>query len=162
MNNKAPTKRLKRESKHATLLSRISKTAPGSKVSKRRRPFKKLVTGLQELEDALPDTSNDRNGADGNQTNVKIKHKSLKSRPGAGKKKEKLVAMEMERFKMNMALMAAGSMSTDPNNDGEVKRRDGGGNDNPGATASRWAAIRGFISQTMEKRPEGVQVEGKG
>lgn len=85
----------------------------------------------------------------------KIKHKSLKSRPGAGKKKEKLVAMEMERFGKNMARMAAGSSAPNVAPRGEQEGGMGGGGDGnvvaKGSSAERWAAIRGFISQTMER-----------
>lgn len=90
---------------------------------------------------------------DGNEG--KIKHKSLKSRPGAGKKKEKLVAMEMERFGKNMARMAARSGVS---NTAQGEDQEGGVGDGAvvakGSSAERWAAIRGFISQTMERRPD--------
>lgn len=89
---------------------------------------------------------------------MKIKHKSLKSRPGAGKRKERLVAMEMERFASNMAVMAkGGSRGTAGNIEGMNGDVDGGGGgDGDGVgSAARWAAIRGFIGQTMERRGEG-------
>jgi len=59
--------------------------------------------------------------------------------------------MEMERFGKNMALMAAGAsvertaLGDDPGRGGDV-----GGKE---SSKERWAAIRGFISQTMERRP---------
>lgn len=97
---------------------------------------------------------------------MRIKHKSLKSRPGAGRKKEKLVAMERERFARNLAAMASsGSGSRNATVDGgmvvegEVEREEGDGT--KGRSAERWAAIRGFICQTMERRPEGEGVAGK-
>lgn len=77
---------------------------------------------------------------------MRIRHKSLKSRPGAGRKKERVVAMERERFARNLARMAAGR-------DGGVGG--GGGGEEEGAGKGRWAAIRGFIEETMERRPEG-------
>ena len=98
---------------------------------------------------------------------MKTKHKSLKSRPGARKKKEKLVAMEMERFGKNMALMAAGSGSTAAHGGegtreemaaGEEEEREGR---RVGSSAERWAAIRQLISKTMERRPEEEVVSGK-
>ena len=136
--NKAPTKRAKRDSKHAILLSRITKTAPGSKIKKRRRPSKKLVTNLKDLADALPDTPADRPYEDPENAGLKGKQKSLKSRPGAQKKKEKLVAMETERFRQNLAVMAAGSTK---------KGKDDG--DGAGEVGEeKWAAIRHFINSS--------------
>ena len=122
------------------------------------------MTGLQELEDALPDAGEDENRQKSDSTNVKIKHKSLKSRPGAGKKKERLITMEMERFKKNMALMATGTTEID-NGDtmgSEMSQDESGETKRVGGIAERWAAIRSFISQTMERRPEGGRVEEKG
>lgn len=90
----------------------------------------------------------------------KIQHKSLKSRPGAGKKKEALVAMERERFARNLAEMCAepSIASQNATNGGarSVERVEG-----ERGSADRWAAIRGFICQTMERRPEGEAVVGK-
>ncbi|CAD6577591.1 MAG: hypothetical protein ASARMPREDX12_008407 [Alectoria sarmentosa] len=168
---KPPSKRQKRISKHATLLTRITKTFPSStKSPKRRRPSKKLITSLDSLAAALPSpTSGGANDEeawegipDGN-PGVQIKHKSLKSRPGAGRKKDKLVAMERERFARNLAAMASGSGSRDATVDGgmvaEGQREEG--DETKKRSAERWAAIRGFICQTMERRPEGEGVAGK-
>ena len=58
---------------------------------------------------------------------------SLGSKRGAGKKKEKLVAMERERFARNLAEMAKG----------------------PGGSAERWAAVRGFVGRGVEGLGEG-------
>lgn len=117
----------------------------------------------------MPDATDDNSGANkdrkaGERHDFKIKHRSFKTRPGALKKKEKLVAMEMDRFKKNMALMAAGS--TIRNQESEV------GNEkmsethelerNQGGSRERWAAIRSFISQTMERRPDGKKLVEKG
>ncbi len=101
-------------------------------------------------------------GAIGEAQEGKIKHKSLRSRPGANKKKEKLVAMEMERFAKNMALMSAAPTSSKNTGIGASSGQEIGGVEGDGrmegvkgGTADRWAAIRGFISQTMERRGEG-------
>lgn len=62
-----------------------------------------------------------------------------------------MVAMEMERFRRNMAMMAAGSGA------GSGKVTEGeeqGAGGRKGGSAERWAAIRGFISQTLEKRED--------
>ena len=91
---------------------------------------------------------------------MKIKHKSLKSRPGAGKRKEKLVGMEMERFGKNLAELAAGRTNV---GDGDQQGVMGAESREGGAVGSgsreRWAAIRGFIAQTMERRGEGTEKE---
>ncbi|KAL2052822.1 hypothetical protein ABVK25_006761 [Lepraria finkii] len=55
--HKARPKKFKRVAKPAPLLARIKKSAPGTKVSKRRRPSKKLVTNLKALADALPEST---------------------------------------------------------------------------------------------------------
>lgn len=120
-------------------MNRIEKAH--KKPLKRRRPSKKLVTTLESLADALPDAGDEvRIVGD-----VKIRHKSLKSRPGAMKRREKLEKLERERFSKNMAQLAAGSAT----NAGEEAQKV--------ATANRWAALRGFISQTLEQKPEFVK-----
>lgn len=117
-----------------------------------------MVTNLAGLADALPEINGDEGnrregGSDGG---VKIKHKSLKSRPGAGKRKEKLVGMEMERFRNNLAELAAGRANVV---EGEQSGVVGSEIQEKGAIGSasreRWAAIRGFITQTMERRADG-------
>ncbi|KAL9074976.1 MAG: hypothetical protein Q9161_001906 [Pseudevernia consocians] len=174
--HKPTNKREKRISKHANLLSRITKSAPKpSHVTKRRRPSKKLVTNLASLADALPRSTaeaaaddNDDEAwegiASGDDSGGKIKHQSLKSKPGARKKKEKLAAMERERFARNLAEMAAGSSSSSSSFSSSQNATadgrmiiDGGreGDGTRGGSADRWAAIRGFIRQTMERRPGG-------
>ena len=89
---------------------------------------------------------------------MKIKHKSLKSRPGAGKRKEKLVGMEMERFGKNLAELTAGRTNVvdgdQPGVMGTESREGGAGGS---GIRERWAAIRGFIAQTMERRGEGTE-----
>ena len=61
------------------------------------------------------------------------------------------MAMERERFARNLALMSGGP----PGVAGEVV--DGGRGEVASGSGSteRWAAIRGFISQTMERRIDG-------
>jgi hypothetical protein len=136
------TKKDKRTIKHSTFLNRIEKG--NKKALKRRRPSKKLVTTLESLADALPDMDME-GGAEGVEIDgAKIRHKSMKSRPGALKRREKLERMERERFSKNMAQMAAGSVAAPTVGDGTPQS----------GTASRWAALRGFISQTMEVKPE--------
>ena len=133
------TKADKRLIKHSSFVNRIEKAH--KKPLKRRRPSKKLVITLESLADALPDTVNvERVIGD-----AKIRHKSMKSRPGATKRREKLEKMEKERFGKNMAQLAAGSIVTA--SEGAQKT----------ATSNRWAALRGFISQTLEQKPDFVK-----
>jgi hypothetical protein len=100
-------------------------------------------------------------GVDGKEVEKgKIRQRSLKSRPGAGKRREKLEKMERERFGKNMAALTVGSSANTEsapatgavddagNAPGTAQQQD----TNP--TASRWAALRGFISQTMEQKEE--------
>ena len=76
--------------------------------------------------------------------------------------------MERERFARNLAQMAAGRVSVPgpADADGGVMivdgREEGEGTKEGRGSADRWAAIRGFISQTMERRVGGeVGVGGK-
>ncbi|KAK8211800.1 ribosome biogenesis protein SLX9-domain-containing protein, partial [Phyllosticta paracitricarpa] len=147
----ASSKRDKRSIKHSLLLSKITKSAP----LKRRRPNKKLVTTLDALADALPtddDYDGDANAEAGNQgeradaaldvpgaqARILVKNRSLKSRPGALKRKAAVEARERHRFEQNLAEMAKGVPAP------------------PGAaaasTAERWKALRAFIGGTMERR----------
>ncbi|PGH05841.1 hypothetical protein AJ79_06683 [Helicocarpus griseus UAMH5409] len=151
------TKKDKRQIKHSVLLSKIQKST--QKTLKRRRPSKKLVANLDSLVDALPDADDDQ-GQHGNnndsqgiseQVNV-IKQKSLKHKPGAMKRKEKLDQRERERFARNLAQMAGTQAASAPAESGvqaEAQTQPQGT-----STSNRWAALRGFISQTMEQNPE--------
>lgn len=147
------SKKDKRRIKHAQLLNKIIKTTTKPK---RRRPSKKLVTTLDSLVDALPDESElppsqDASGERPEQQVNIIKRKSLKSRPGALKRKQKLDNEERARFVRNMAQMTATNGSSDPKENGvEVIGSTAAASGNLG----RWAALRGFISQTLEKRPD--------
>lgn len=133
-------------------MNRIEKSH--KKPLKRRRPNKKLVTTLESLGDALDDVL-EEGGIGEKVKEGKIRHKSLKSRPGAQKRKEKLERMERERFGKNMLAQLtarvpeANVMPVDEPGASEVV---GVPQLNP--TASRWAALRGFISQTMEQKEE--------
>lgn len=137
------TKKDKRTIKHSAFVKRIEKA--NTKSAKRRRPSKKLVTTLESLADALPDFE------EGETTvgEAKIRHRSLKSRPGATKRREKVERMERERFGKNMAQLTAGSAAPVVGVEGAATQASG--------TASRWAALRGFISQTLEQKQEFVK-----
>lgn len=75
---------------------------------------------------------------------VKIQRKSLKSRPGATKRKEKLEKMEMERFNANLVQMASTS--------GTISGAGGST-----SIANRWAALKNHVRDTTEIRPEFVK-----
>lgn len=64
----------------------------------------------------------------------KMQLKTLKSRPGAMKRKARLEHTEMERFRKNMAQMQQGTAA-----------------EQSSSTADRWTALRGFIGQTMQQ-----------
>ncbi len=149
----AANKKDKRRIKHSQLMSKVTKAQ--TRKPKRRRPTKKLLTTLDGLADALPDDD----GEDGDvlagdrpeqQVNI-IKRKSEKSRPGALKRKQKLDNEERARFARNMAQMAAATPLAETNSNSNAKSPDS----NTAATSTqKWAALRGFISQTLEKKAD--------
>ena len=64
--------------------------------------------------------------------------------------------MERERFGKNLAQLTAGSGKESENLNAMAV--EGGVRDpvQTSSTASRWAALRGFISQTMEQKEEFI------
>ncbi|KAK3309732.1 ribosome biogenesis protein SLX9-domain-containing protein [Chaetomium strumarium] len=186
------SKRDKRLIKHSAFVSRIAKASSSTSAStnkKRRRPNKKLITTLESLGDALDDIKQamDEQQAAGGMMDEeqarqgKVRHKSLKTRPGALKRKERIVKGEMERFGWSLAQLAniatvssassagattsggAGTgagketMDTDVDERGEKRGKEaaeqGQATPQPSTTSSRWAALRGFIAATMEQNP---------
>ena len=129
------SKKDKRKIKHARLMSKVTKST--STKPRRRRPNNKLVTTLDDLASALPnedDVGGQGAGPAGrDQVNI-ITRRSMKSRPGALKRRERLDRGERDRFSKNMAQMA----TTNPK----------------AGDTNKWAALRGFISQTLEKRAD--------
>ncbi|MCJ1401312.1 hypothetical protein MMC11_004524 [Xylographa trunciseda] len=139
------TKEDKRRIKHSALISRIEKA--NTRVSKRRRPSKKLIANLESLVDALPEASS--TGPDGVVVgDARVRHRSLKSKPGALKKKDKLEKLEMERFSKNMAQMAHVTGDGGRNDPKAVALEV---TDGPTGGSQRWAALRGFIQSTMDR-----------
>ena len=139
------SKKDKRIIKHSALVSRIEKSKASSK--KRRRPSKKLVTNLESLANALPEAPENKK-QDVMMGDVKIRQRSLKSRPGAMKRKEKLATIEKERFNKSMAQMMGSAAVSQVNHEAT-------GSAEPSTEGrNKWAALRGFIQQTMEQRPE--------
>ncbi|KAK4869017.1 hypothetical protein LT330_006626 [Penicillium expansum] len=138
------SKRDKRQIKHAALVSKIEKNS--QKTPKRRRASKKLVANLESLADALPEAEESNDAA--SQVNV-IKQKTLRHKPGALKRREKLEKLERDRFNKNLTEMSK-ITSAPVTNNGEAST-EASTESNP--TAGRWSALRNFISQTMEQQP---------
>ncbi|GFF35243.1 hypothetical protein IFM61606_02494 [Aspergillus udagawae] len=134
------TKRDKRLIKHASFVSKIEKSS--QKAPKRRRASKKLVANLESLADALPETETEMNDPN-NQVNI-IKQKTLQHKPGAMKRRQKLEKLERDRFAKNMAQMSAIQTNVQP---------DAKPQNEASSASNRWAALRNFISQTMEQQP---------
>jgi hypothetical protein len=140
--------------KHSTFVNKIKKSQPPTSLPlkrQRHRSNKKLAANLESLVDALPDVKvGDR------ENEGKMRHKSLGSRPGALKRKEKVVKGEMERFGESMArLVGAGQGKSQGKRSGEtdVDRMEEPKKVQATSTESRWAALRGYISMTMEQNP---------
>ncbi|OTA92108.1 hypothetical protein M434DRAFT_330007 [Hypoxylon sp. CO27-5] len=168
------SKKDKRQIKHASFVSRIEK-AHTKKPLKRRRPGKKLVTNLDSLAKALPDLLAEGETEEGlrQMREGKVRHRSLRSRRGALKKKERIVKGEVERFGVSLArLSAVQEREREMEVDGDGGQSAEGGKEGvvlesqaveaqasgpaPTSTANRWAALRGFISATMEQNPAFV------
>ncbi|KAJ5336688.1 hypothetical protein MYU51_005753 [Penicillium brevicompactum] len=135
------SKRDKRTIKRAALVSKIEKNS--AKTPKRRRASKKLVANLESLADALPEAAEEQDAA--SQANV-IKQKTLRHKPGALKRREKLEKLERDRFNRNLTEMSNITRPAPAPTSGETSAQS-----NP--TAGRWSALRNFISQTMDKQP---------
>lgn len=161
------SKKDKRLVKHSSFVTRIQKA--NKKPLKRRRPGKKLVTDLDSLKKALPDLEDGEEGLK-QLKEGKVRLKSLHSRPGALKRKEKLVKSELERFQGNMAQLNA--MRAGGQDDAAMQKQVAGQDitqaqeqSQQGQTTSssnmpnRWAALRGFISSTMEQNPAFLEKE---
>lgn len=132
------SKKDKQKIKHSSFVSKIEKSS--TKSQKRRRPNKKLVANLESLADAL--SGLDDAGADGKVETgqAKIQRKSLKSRPGAMKRKQKLEKIEKERFNQNLVQLASASQG--------------------GAVQDRWAALKSHVQSNMEVKPEFAKAQG--
>ncbi|KAH7079978.1 ribosome biogenesis protein SLX9-domain-containing protein [Paraphoma chrysanthemicola] len=126
------SKKDKQKIKHSSFVSKIEKSS--SKTQKRRRPNKKLVANLESLADALSGLDDTETGEGLEVGQAKIQRKSLKSRPGAMKRKEKLEKMEKERFNKNLVQLASATKG--------------------GAVQDRWAALKNHVQSTMEVKPE--------
>ena len=158
------SKRDRRLIKHSSFVSRVASTSRVAKASTRRtrRPAKKLRTDLDALADALPDIE----AGDAAPRDGKVRHRSLRTRKGALKRKERVVKGEMERFGASMARLAGIQGESAGDGTTQTSAPEAVGNTlegqtmaveshKPATTASsnRWAALRGYISSTMEQNP---------
>jgi hypothetical protein len=91
----------------------------------------------------------------------KVRHRSLKSRKGALKRKERVVKGEMERFGASMARLS-GVQEEEEQQQGNTTTTttttttaaaDQGAAASSSGSSNRWAALRGYISSTMEQNP---------
>ncbi|KAF2167496.1 hypothetical protein M409DRAFT_54095 [Zasmidium cellare ATCC 36951] len=161
-------KKDKRIVRHNTLLNRVREGGVQKNENagkKRRRPGRKLVTGVADLGDALPELDSDENGewegisedemvVEGLQKKKrsrrardgKMEMKSLKHKPGAMKRRDVMEKGERERFGRNLAgLMGGGGEGEKKGGDGEKVGSGSGGQ------SERWKALRGFIEGTLER-----------
>ncbi|KAL2107306.1 hypothetical protein VUR80DRAFT_5419 [Thermomyces stellatus] len=149
------SKRDKRTIRRSTFLSKIQKSAQKpSSSAKRRRPNKKLVATLEDLADALPEMQEGEGEEKG-----KVKQRSLRSRPGALKRKERIVRGEMERFGESMARLVSGGGAEGGLGGGRKEEKGEGKERTANSTGNRWAALRGYISATMEQDPAFAKKE---
>lgn len=144
------SKRDKRQIKHSSFVSRIHSTADArvGKKKRTRRPGNKLAADLDALADALPEID-----ATAAANRGKVQHKSLRTRKGALKRKERIVKGEMERFGASMARLAdlPADQAAPQQQQADEKMDEAPA---PAAsTSNRWAALRGYISTTMEQNP---------
>ena len=132
--------------KRSILKARVEKVQ--IKPQKRRRPSKKLVATLESLADVLPELD-PTNPPDPFVSDTRIKQTSLKSKPGALKKKEKQDRLEMERFNKNLAEI----MRPMEGGKSEAVRESASSDDQQtAASTNRWHSLRDFILLTMEQK----------
>jgi Ribosome biogenesis protein SLX9 len=153
------SKKDKRIIKHSSFIHRIEKAH--KKPLKRRRPSKKLVTSLESLGAVLGDievaATSGLKGIVGSDGEGKITQKTLKVGPGALTRRVKMERMERERFGKNMAQLMGSERKQRIDLEAAEKLAVGGTTEPVGGTSaigSRWAALRGFISQTMKQKEE--------
>lgn len=144
------SKKDKRTIKHSSFISKIEKNS--KKAPQKRRASKKLAT-LDSLADALPDADTEEQQQDPNsQVNI-IKQKTLKHKPGAEKRRQNLEKLERDRFARNMAQMTAMDTTQEAAAPTTTEGASSTATEETNGTANRWAALRSFISQTMEQQP---------
>jgi hypothetical protein len=109
------SKAAKRTQRHQAFVGRIKKPTKPAKPLKRRRPGKQLTTSLSGLAEALPDAKSTSASQKPDAVEqdpaapggMRIRNASLKSRPGAQKKRAALETLERDWFAKNLASMSA-------------------------------------------------------
>lgn len=205
------TKADKQRIRHSSFVTRITKPSSSSfsaaaersrtknaKRHARKRDQQKVLastTALDSLAKALPTLTSEEVRAGETERSGRIRHKSLRSRPGALKKKERVVRGEMERFGLSLAQLASvkeeeeeegaqkkmkrdkaagvgvgvGVVEKEEEAEGRNVMMDMDDGVQPGeveaapqpaptsVAANRFAALRGFITATMEQNPAFMQ-----
>ncbi|QYT02173.1 Ribosome biogenesis protein SLX9 [Trichoderma simmonsii] len=163
------SKRDKRTIKHSSFVSRISSTSSSSRISKSSKPRRRgankksaTLNSLDSLADALPELADGEGAAE--ILDGKIKHQSLRSKKGALKRKERLLKGEMARFGVSMAQLShlpaqTQSAVPEPEKSSASSLPVSSATTTAPAASNRWAALRGYISATMEQNPAFVNKE---
>ncbi|KAL6872894.1 hypothetical protein J3F83DRAFT_589786 [Trichoderma novae-zelandiae] len=155
------SKRDKRLIKHSAFVSRVTSSGVSKPKTRRRSKAKATTTlnSLDSLADALPELAEGEGAAE--VLEGKIRHQSLRSKKGALKRKERLLRGEMARFGVSLAQLstvppaAAQPRHAVDNPEAEMKTDTEAKQPAP-AVSNRWAALRGYISATMEQNPAFV------
>lgn len=100
-----------------------------------------MVTNLEGLADALPESES---GGWKNRAEDTIQQKSLKSKPGSAKKREREITEQKLRFERNLTRLIDGK-----NTDGSAMNTD---REEKEKIGNSWQKLRAFIQQTMEKK----------
>jgi hypothetical protein len=159
----ANSKSDKRIIKHSAFVSRVEKSST-KKSLKRRRPNKKLVTTLESLADALPDVEElvrVHESGDGLKANgqKKLESKSLSHGKGFMKRRDKVEKGEKERFGKNLGVIMGSVATPAASATVDVGKENAGAEKSASTTAGRFAAIRAWVNDNMEKH-EGFEKKG--
>jgi Ribosome biogenesis protein SLX9 len=114
----------------------------GTSQRKRKRVSKKLAASLESLVEALPDITAATAVIPKSSKGSESVTQTLKSKPGALKKREKVVKEEKERFGKNLATLTLAGPSTNAS----TKNGDGV---QSSSTDERWAALRKHLHGTV-------------
>lgn len=132
---------------------------------------------MDALADALPTLTADEVTAGAAARDGRVRHRSLRSKPGALKRRERVVRGEMERFGVSLAQLAGvreeqqqqQTRGKEEEDDADTAMVGGASTtgraasttqaqqQQPSAVANRFAALRGFISATLEQNPAFAQ-----
>jgi hypothetical protein len=103
---------------------------------------------MESLADALPELEKGNGNGEG-----KIKMKSLRSKPGAMKRKEKVERMERERFGRNFSVLMGARRDKEEGTEEVVMGEGVVGAEVPKKTG-RFAALRAWVDNNMERHPD--------